>query len=71
MVTIHGVDRSRATRNIWLAEEAALDAVTKYPWYRGPGGGKCGFYADDRPAATWARAESRSASSGGACGAPR
>ena len=35
---------------------AALDAVTKYPWYRGPNGGKFGFYADDGPAATWARA---------------
>src|ERR1700728_1375932 len=26
---------------------AALDAVTKYPWYRAPEGGKFGFYADD------------------------
>jgi dGTPase len=34
---------------------AALDAVTKYPWYRGPNGGKFGFYADDEPAATWVR----------------
>jgi dGTPase len=41
---------------------AALDAVTKYPWYRVTGGsaaagrsGKFGFYADDAPAATWAR----------------
>jgi dGTPase len=32
---------------------ASLDAVTKYPWYRGPNGGKFGFYADDEPAATW------------------
>ncbi len=34
---------------------AALDAVTKYPWYRAPGGGKFGFYADDAPAAEWVR----------------
>jgi dGTPase len=34
---------------------AALDAVTKYPWYRAPNGGKFGFYADDEPAATWVR----------------
>jgi len=34
---------------------AALDAVTKYPWYRGPGGGKFGFYADDGSAAAWVR----------------
>jgi dGTPase len=34
---------------------ASLDAVTKYPWYRGPNGGKFGFYADDEPAATWVR----------------
>ncbi|WP_319451845.1 MULTISPECIES: deoxyguanosinetriphosphate triphosphohydrolase [unclassified Mycobacterium] len=34
---------------------AALDAVTKYPWYRAPSGGKFGFYADDEPAASWAR----------------
>jgi dGTPase len=34
---------------------AALDAVTKYPWYRAPQGGKFGFYADDEPAATWVR----------------
>ena len=36
---------------------AALDAVTKYPWYRAPSGGKFGFYADDEPAASWARAD--------------
>jgi dGTPase len=38
---------------------AALDAVTKYPWYRSEGmnkaSGKFGFYADDEPAAAWAR----------------
>jgi dGTPase len=34
---------------------AALDAVTKYPWYRAHSGGKFGFYADDEPAASWAR----------------
>jgi dGTPase len=47
---------------------AALDAVTKYPWYRAQGrseatggsaqpdrSGKFGFYADDAPAAAWAR----------------
>jgi dGTPase len=34
---------------------AALDAVTKYPWYRSPASGKFGFYADDAPAAAWAR----------------
>jgi dGTPase len=34
---------------------AALDAVTKYPWYRGPEKGKFGFYADDASAATWVR----------------
>ena len=30
---------------------AALDAVTKYPWFRAPEGGKFGFYADDAEAA--------------------
>ncbi|MDT5076469.1 MAG: dGTPase [Mycobacterium sp.] len=34
---------------------AALDAVTKYPWYRAPNAAKFGFYADDEPAATWVR----------------
>ncbi|MGV0835233.1 deoxyguanosinetriphosphate triphosphohydrolase [Mycolicibacterium thermoresistibile] len=39
---------------------AALDAVTKYPWQRGPdGGGKFGFYVgfpgDDAAAAEWVR----------------
>jgi dGTPase len=34
---------------------AALDAVTKYPWYRAPQGGKFGFYADDAAAASWVR----------------
>ncbi|MDT5337103.1 MAG: dGTPase [Mycobacterium sp.] len=34
---------------------AALDAVTKYPWFRGPEMGKFGFYADDVAAATWVR----------------
>lgn len=35
---------------------AALDAVTKYPWQRPPGGGKFGFYADDAETAGWVRA---------------
>ena len=34
---------------------AALDAVTKYPWVRGPEKGKFGFYADDAAAAAWVR----------------
>ena len=34
---------------------AALDAVTKYPWTRGPEKGKFGFYADDAAAAAWVR----------------
>jgi dGTPase len=34
---------------------AALDAVTKYPWFRGGRTSKFGFYADDAPAAAWAR----------------
>ena len=34
---------------------ASLDAVTKYPWYRAPVGGKFGFYADDEPAVSWVR----------------
>jgi dGTPase len=34
---------------------AALDAVTKYPWYRNAETSKFGFYADDAPAASWAR----------------
>jgi dGTPase len=35
---------------------AALDAVTKYPWSRGPEKGKFGFYDDDAAAAAWVRA---------------
>ncbi|ULE31972.1 deoxyguanosinetriphosphate triphosphohydrolase [Mycobacterium sp. IDR2000157661] len=35
---------------------AALDAVTKYPWRRGPQQAKFGFYDDDGPAADWVRA---------------
>jgi dGTPase len=34
---------------------AALDAVTKYPWFRAASTVKFGFYADDAPAASWAR----------------
>lgn len=34
---------------------AALDAVTKYPWYRPVEGGKFGFYADDAEVAAWVR----------------
>ena len=34
---------------------AALDAVTKYPWRRAPGGGKFGFYIDDAQIADWMR----------------
>ncbi|GJF18256.1 deoxyguanosinetriphosphate triphosphohydrolase-like protein [Mycolicibacterium cyprinidarum] len=36
---------------------AALDAVTKYPWYRSADGGKFGFYADDAAAAAWVRGD--------------
>ena len=32
---------------------AALDAVTKYPWRRGPAKRKFGFYQDDAAAADW------------------
>ena len=36
---------------------AALDAVTKYPWYRPAEGGKFGFYADDAAVAAWVRGD--------------
>nr|WP_163700692.1 deoxyguanosinetriphosphate triphosphohydrolase [Mycolicibacterium sarraceniae] len=34
---------------------AGLDAVTKYPWFRGERGRKFGFYSDDRALAEWVR----------------
>ena len=36
---------------------AVLDAVCKYPWERGANGRKYGFYAADRPAFEWVRAD--------------
>ncbi|MDY6997838.1 MAG: deoxyguanosinetriphosphate triphosphohydrolase, partial [Actinomycetota bacterium] len=36
---------------------AALDAVTKYPWFRPPEGGKFGFYPDDAAMAAWMRGD--------------
>ncbi|BBY76521.1 deoxyguanosinetriphosphate triphosphohydrolase-like protein [Mycolicibacterium parafortuitum] len=36
---------------------AALDAVTKYPWFRPPEGGKFGFYDDDAEMAAWVRGD--------------
>jgi dGTPase len=35
---------------------ACLDATTKYPWFRRPGGGKYGVYAEDREVFDWLRA---------------
>ncbi|MDA9913215.1 deoxyguanosinetriphosphate triphosphohydrolase [Candidatus Nanopelagicales bacterium] len=37
---------------------AALDACTKYPWPRPPGGGKFGVYAEDHDVFQWVRAKS-------------
>ncbi|MGN6251254.1 MAG: deoxyguanosinetriphosphate triphosphohydrolase [Marmoricola sp.] len=34
---------------------ATLDACTKYPWTRAPGGGKFGVYADEEPVFAWMR----------------
>jgi dGTPase len=36
---------------------AALDAVTKYPWFRNADKGKFGFYADDAVPAGWVRTD--------------